>query len=383
MQPGGYLLRLLAQSAWVAGITLGVTVGATVGSTVALQAQPSEPWPLQMHATETTGNQGAEGHQGAADADSGKPIAYQPLARAEAPWRLCILYPHLKDSYWLSVNHGMAEEARRLGVGFTLYEAGGYPNLPRQIQQARACAEAGADALIIGTVSYDGMTPTLREIATRIPVIAAVNDIAPEAISARAAVPWRDMGAAAAAQLARLHPKGSSPVNIAWFPGPEGAGWVRFVEEGFRTGLADSSARIVAVRHGDTGREEQVLLIEDVLDSQPALDYLVGSGPMAEAAVSILRARGREDIGIISDYMTHAVHRGILRGRILAAPSDFPVLQGRLAVEMAVRAIEGKLEIRAAGPDIVTVTAENIRAYDGAETLAPADFAPVFAIGPQ
>lgn len=321
------------------------------------------------------------------DSSPTHPLTYQPLAHAAGPWQLCILYPHLKDSYWLSVNHGMAEEARRLGVGFTLYEAGGYPNLARQIEQAEACAASGADAIIVGTVSYDGLTPVLTKIAAEIPVIATVNDIAPEGISAKALVPWREMGAAAGEVLAKRHPKGSPPVSVAWFPGPEGAGWVRFVDEGFRTALEDSSAQITATRHGDTGREEQVLLIEDLLESGPWPDYLVGSGPMAEAAVSILRARGGDrdpaGIGIISDYMTHAVHRGILRGRILAAPSDFPVLQGRLAVEMAVRAIEDRLEVRHAGPAIAIVTPETIRDYDAAGTLAPADFTPVFSAMPE
>ncbi|WP_332872084.1 TMAO reductase system periplasmic protein TorT [Pseudogemmobacter bohemicus] len=337
-----------------------------------LRAEPATaPWRLQVHERPMD------------DSSPTHPMDYQPLERAAQPWRLCILYPHLKDSYWLSVNHGMVEEARRLGVGFTLYEAGGYPNLARQIEQAEACAAAGADALIIGTVSYDGLTPVLTKIARSMPVIAAVNDIAPEGISAKASVPWREMGAAAGRALAERHPKGSAPVSVAWFPGPDGAGWVRFVDEGFRKALEESSARITEVRHGDTGREDQVRLIEDVLETTPWPDYLVGSGPMAEAAVSVLRARGRDDIGIISDYMTHAVHRGILRGRILAAPSDFPVLQGRLAVEMAVRAIEDKLVVRHAGPAIVTVTPETIRSYDADATLAPADFAPVFSAEPD
>src|SRR5690606_14888745 len=59
-------------------------------------------------------------------------IDYRPLATAQRAWRLCASYPHLKDSYWLSVNYGMVEEARRLGVRLQVVEAGGYPNLGRQ-----------------------------------------------------------------------------------------------------------------------------------------------------------------------------------------------------------------------------------------------------------
>lgn len=306
---------------------------------------------------------------------------YVPLARVREPWQVCVVYPHLKDAYWLSVNYGMVEEARRLGVGFVLYEAGGYPNLSRQVEQVEACGRSGADALIVGTVSYAGLTPVLVQIAAHMPVIAAVNDIDDAGIAAKSAVSWRRMGAAAGQVIAMRHPTGSAPVRLAWFPGPKGAGWVRFVEQGFREALAGSSAEIVLSKFGDTGREQQVLLVEEALEEMPDIDYLVGSGPMAEAAVSILRARNQTGrIGIVSTYMTHAVYRGIKRGKILAAPTDFPVWQGRLAIELAVRAIEGRLDLRHAGPKILTITPETIDAVGSVGSLAPASFVPVFQV---
>jgi protein TorT len=309
------------------------------------------------------------------------PLLYQPLDHAAKPWRLCVIYPHLKDAYWLSVNYGMVEEANRLGVSFDLYEAGGYPNLARQIEQVTACGKRQMDALILGPVSFEGLTPSVLEIALQMPVIAAVNDMDDAGVTAKSSVSWHEMGAAAGRAIALRHPKGSPPVRLAWFPGPKGAGWVQFVERGFMEAIAESSAEIVATRFGDTGLEQQVLLVEDVLDTVQDIDYLVGSGPMAEAAVSVLRARGLTDqIGVVSTYVSHGVYRGIKRGRILAAPTDFAVLQGRLAVELAVRAIEGKLTIRHAGPRIVTLTLENIDAIGTAESLAPASFVPVFKV---
>ena len=307
-------------------------------------------------------------------------LNYHPLERAERPWQLCVLYPHLKDAYWLSVNFGMVEEAARLGVGFNLFEAGGYPNLERQREQLLACAASGADAVILGTVSFDRLTDLVERIATTMPVIAAVNDIDDRGITAKAAVSWVEMGAVAGRFLADRHPAGSPAVRIAWFPGPEAAGWVGFVEEGFRSAIRDSAVEVVATFHGDTGREQQVLLVEEALDRLADIDYLVGSGPTAEVAVSILRARGLEDrIGIVSTYMSHAVFRGIRRGRILAAPTDFAVMQGRLSVEMAVRALEGRLEVAQAGPVILAVTPETVDEIGSEGSLAPATFEAVFA----
>jgi len=112
----------------------------------------------------------------------------------------------------------------------------------------------------------------------------------------------------------------------------------------------------------------------------PNAAYLVGSGPMAEAAVPILRARGLENkVKVVSTYLSHAVYRGVFRGRILAAPTDSPVLQGQLSIEMAVRALEGHLTTHHAGPPVWTVTADT-PAADFQESLAPASFAPVFSL---
>lgn len=308
-------------------------------------------------------------------------ISYRPLERASKPWQICASYPHLKDAYWLSVNYGMVQEAERLKVRLDVVEAGGYPNLERQRQQILDCVAAGAEVLILGAVSYEALSDTVEEIAQSVPVVAAVNDIDPRGITAKAGVSWTEMGRAIGAYFADLHPKGSAPVKLAWFPGPQGAGWVVFVESGFKAALAESSAEIVVTKWGDTGTEIQHLLIEEALEEQQDIDYIVGSAVTAEAAISVLRARGLTDrIGVLADYFTHGVYRGIKRGKVIAAPTDSPVLQGRLAIDQAVRLLEGNLEVVHAGPQILIVDQDNIATFDRAQSLAPAWFTPTFTV---
>jgi protein TorT len=152
-----------------------------------------------------------------------------------------------------------------------------------------------------------------------------------------------------------------------------------------RTGWASSTAAsarasqaarcVVAERHGDTGRAIQRRLVEAVLDEQPQLDYLVGNAPMAEAAIAELRRRGREGAtAIVSSYLTPAVHGGILRGRILAAVTDFPVLQGRLAVRQALRALEGQPIEPYLGPAVELVDKSSLARFPVQWMLPPAGF---------
>ena len=204
-------------------------------------------------------------------------VTYRPLESVSRKWRICASYPHLKDSYWLSVNYGMVEEAKRLGVALRVVEAGGYPNLERQIAQITECAR-DADILALGAVSFDGLTEAVLAISEKIPVLAVVNDIADPGISAKAAVSWVTMGEVTGAYLASLHPAGTPPVKVAWFPGPRESQWAYFVEEGFTEALAGSAVDIVVRKWGDTGREIQLILVEEALEERPDVDYIVGSG---------------------------------------------------------------------------------------------------------
>lgn len=311
-----------------------------------------------------------------------RPLLYQPIEKTTQPWHLCVTYPHLKDPYWLSVNYGMVEEVKRLGVNMTVLEAGGYPQLSTQIEQLKHCINSASDAIIVGAVSFNGLSPSIRKIAQTTPVVAAVNDIENIGISAKAAVSWYSMGQKVGQYLAQRHPvKGTNEAKVAWFPGPKESGWVKFIDDGFHDGIAGSDVEIVAVKWGDTGKEIQRNLLQEVLEETSDFDYIVGTALTADVAVSELLSRNlRGKIDIVSTYFTHNVFRGIKRGHILAAPTDSPVLQGRLAVDQAVRILEGKLTERHLSPRIVMIDQYNVGQFNTENSLAPASFWPTFEV---
>jgi len=308
-------------------------------------------------------------------------LNYQPLKTASQPWKLCVTYPHLKDPYWLSVNYGMVEEVKRLGIGMTVLEAGGYPELATQILQLSHCTQRKSDAIIVGTVSFSGLSPSIRKIAQTTPIIAAVNDIEDIGISAKAGVSWYSMGFKVGRYLTQKHQGSVDNVRVAWFPGPKESGWVTFIDDGFRAAITNTNIDIVAVKWGDTGKEIQRNLVQEVLEQSTDIDYIVGTALTADAAVSELLSRDlRGDIQIISTYFTHNVFRGIKRGHILAAPTDAPVLQGRIAIDQAVRILEGKLTHAHLSPSIVMIDQHNVGHFDTSTSLAPASFWPTFEV---
>ena len=55
------------------------------------------------------------------DSGSAKESEYSPLEKAAKPWNICVLFPHMKDTFWVAADYGVVEEARRMGVNMTLY----------------------------------------------------------------------------------------------------------------------------------------------------------------------------------------------------------------------------------------------------------------------
>src|SRR4029079_4513591 len=288
----------------------------------------------------------------------------------------------MKDAYWLAVDYGVADEAKRQGVKMQLVEAGGYTELQKQISQIEDCVAAGANAVIIGAISFDGMNNLVAEIRKKnIPVIDVINGISSPELSAKSLVSFGEMGAKAGEYLAKLHPKGSAPVKVAWFPGPPGAGWVEAGNTGFLGAIKDSAIEVVETKYGDTGKEVQAKLVEDTLQAHPDISYVVGTAVTAEAAVPILKSRGLEKkIKVLSYYYTPGVHQGIGSGSIMAAPTDSPVIQGRIAVDQAVRILEGKSYMKHVGPALFVVQQSNVKTFNTESTLAPASFKPTFKV---
>jgi protein TorT len=308
---------------------------------------------------------------------------YTPLDKAQKKWRIRVFIPHLKDAYWLGVNYGLIDEARRLGIRLSIFEAGGYDRLAVQRRQIEDSLKENPDGLIIGAISLDGLNDLVKKAADMgIPVLDLINGLASPDIAARAAVSFWDMGHQAGTYLRRLQKNKGKPMKVAWFPGPKGAGWVAAGDAGFRKAIANGAIEIVASQYGDTGSAAQTKLIEAVLDRHAAdLDCIVGTAVSAEAAVKILRRRGLADrIDILSYYYSPGVDRGIRRGGITAAPSDLTVLQARIAVDVMVRILEKKSYYKHVAPRVTVVDRDNIRTWDSSTTLAPKGFRPIFSI---
>lgn len=304
---------------------------------------------------------------------------------ASEPLRLCAIYPHLKDSYWLSVNYGMVEEAKKQSVDLRVLEAGGYMNVTKQQQQLSLCVRWDADAIILGTVApllYDN---SLKHYTRDIPVFATVNKLLLDEenqslLKGEVGVDWYWMGYYAGEYLQQKHPKGSGVANIAFLPGPKSSGGTNPVLKGFYTAIEDSDIRIIDTFWADNDKELQRNLVQEAIENEQ-VDYIVGSAVAIEAAISELRTAGKTDkIGLVSTYLSHGVYRGLLRSRVDFAPTDKMVKQGRLSIQQAVSYLKGEEYDFTVTPNIEQLTPKTLNDKVIRESLSPSEYRPTFYV---
>lgn len=298
-------------------------------------------------------------------------LVYQPLAKAQKKWKLCINFPHLKDDYWLAINYGVSREAKRQGVAVELFEAGGYGNLNKQIHQIQNCAASGMDGIIIAAIDEDGLNAQVARLKKKgIVVVDLVNGMSSQQTDARSLVSFYQMGHEAGLYLVKQQKRLGKPISVAWFPGPHGAAWVASGTRGFHDAIKEWPIKVVATRYGDVGRRQQAILLQEVFDSNDHLDFVVGTAPTILAALPLVR-RLKSQPQLISYYMTRGIYNAIKRKQVLAAPTDKAVLQGRLAVDQVIRVLEKKPFIKHVGPIIEVIDQETIEHTDVEQLLAP------------
>jgi protein TorT len=308
---------------------------------------------------------------------------YIPISgQAQKKWRICASIPHLKDAYWLAVNYGMMEEAEVRDVSLSLFEAGGYDRLDVQISQIEKCLSDGMDALIVSSVTLDGTNDVLSRVhAENIPIIDLINGTSFPHISARSAADYYDNGYAAGRYLVDRNKDNNFDITVLWFPGPKTAGWAMRGDLGFKEAIAETNVKLLTTKYGDPVKKIQGELVNEAMKEYPDIDYIVGSTVTAEAATSIVRRKRIKDrTNVMAYYFGPGVHRGILRGSIIAAPTDKQAIQARIAVDQAIRILEDKPLQKHVGPIVEVVDSSNLDSFDLTTSLAPRGFKAIFDV---
>jgi len=305
-------------------------------------------------------------------------------------YHIGVLFPHLKDSYWIAANYGIITHAKALGVTITLHTVGGYINFGDQREQLMSLAtKTKVDGIILASVDYTKMDRFVAEVTDLgVPVIGLINDITAPAIKAKALVSFFKMGYKAGEYVVK--DSGGKDIKVAFFPGPRQSGWAPETYEGFMSAVSEhekpgQKVTVLEPFYGDTRPGVQSMRLEECLDKPENSDinYIVGCAVAAVEAVRYL-SKNREkhpNARIVSTYNTINVYEQITKGEIIASPSDQTIIQCIMALDMMVKLLNGEQAGKdfpfRSGPVIPVITKDNVGEYSYEYLFGEKGFVPV------
>lgn len=313
---------------------------------------------------------------------------YEPLATADVTkdWRICAVFPHVKDTFWVSANYGNTAEAERLGVAYDMFEAGGYANLSTQVNQMSDCIVQDYDAIILGAISGEGNCASIASaLEAGIVVVDFINgtvcgtEVTSNPLYTRVLVSYGETADIAGQAL--VDAAGGDERRVGVFPGPEGAAFANDAVAGFTEAISGSSVTTEVVRRGDTGLDIQLDMITDALQAYPDLTDIFGVDIAAEAATVALRNAGRDDVGVYGYTIIPNLYDAIVNGEATGAVTDWTPYQGRIAIDQAIRILEG-LDTGGAtvGPHPEFVGADNAESISYEDMFGPRGFQPIYSV---
>ena len=309
---------------------------------------------------------------------------YVPIDKSKVTkkWDICVLFPHTKDPYYLSMTYGAVTEAQRLGLSMSVHAAGGYTELPTQIAQMEDCVTRGTDAMMMVAISATGLNRTIAAAKAKgIPLAVTGGEVDSPDVAARALGNWFDSGRISAEYLNKLHPAGSQKVKVLWLAGPEGPNWSVDSADGFvKTVEGNDAIEVVKVIWGEPGKAAQIALVEDALQAYPDVNYIAGIAPGIEGAIQVLKEKGRGDIKLVGSYMTPELEAALRQGSILGVVTDFTSGQAAIAIDQLVRILEKQDVDLDVDTGFAMLDAGNLSDYDRALSLAPEGWSPVFNV---
>jgi protein TorT len=310
-------------------------------------------------------------------------LKYESLKPSDVSkkWSICLLLPHTDNPFMVSVLYGGVKEATRMGVKLEAQSAGGYPNVSRQINQIESCVAQGMNAIVLIATSQTGLDGAIAAAAAKgVVVVDTINGVTSDKITARVVTSYGRIGATFGKYLAAKHPSGSGKAKTLYMAGPAGAGYVGFMEKGFRDATKDSDIEIVKALYAASGKAAQFPVVEDGLLAFPDVQYVAGNAPGIEAAYDILREKGRKDVKLIAGFVTPQVLELVEEGKVEATVSASEAMQPAMAIDLAIRALEKKLTLRDVAPNSFIIDQSNVKTFDKESTVAPKNWKPVFSV---
>jgi ribose transport system permease protein len=269
----------------------------------------------------------------------------------------------LNNPFFVQIRSGAQAEAKKRGVDLTVTDA--QNDASQQANQLQNFTSSGLGAIIVNPVDSDAAGPSVRAAdKAKIPVIAVdrgVNKADVNALVASDNVAGGELAARTVAE--KLGGNG----KIVILQGQAGTSAARERAEGFAKGLkAYPGIQVVAQQPADFDRTKGLDVMSNLLQAHPDVQGVIAANDeMALGAIKALGAKAGRSVQVVGFDGTPDGLKAVEQGTLYASVAQQPSQLGRIAVDNALRALDGKDVPATVAVPVKVVTKENVAGFHG------------------
>ncbi|GGX46900.1 substrate-binding domain-containing protein [Streptomyces chartreusis] len=269
----------------------------------------------------------------------------------------------LNNPFFVQIRAGAMAEAKKQGVDLTVTDA--QNDASQQANQLQNFTSSGVGAIIVNPVDSDAASNSVKAAdKADIPVIAVdrgVNDAKTDALVASDNVAGGELAAKSIAE--KLGGKG----KIVILQGQAGTSAARERAQGFENGLkAFPGIQVVAQQPADFDRTKGLDVMSNLLQAHPDVRGVIAANDeMALGAIKALGSKAGKSVSVVGFDGTPDGLKAVEGGSLYASVAQQPTQLGRIAVDNALKALDGEKVRQTVKVPVKVVTKENVAGFSG------------------
>ncbi|MEV0484690.1 substrate-binding domain-containing protein [Streptomyces sp. NPDC050508] len=269
----------------------------------------------------------------------------------------------LNNPFFVQIRAGAQAEAKKLGLDLTVTEA--QNDASQQANQLQNFTSSNYGAIIVNPVDSDAASNSVKAAdKAKIPVIAVdrgVNKAAVDTLVASDNIAGGELAAKTVAE------KLGGTGKIVILQGQAGTSAARERAEGFAKGLkAYPGIQVLAQQPADFDRTKGLDVMSNLLQAHPDVQGVIAANDeMALGAIKALGSKAGKSVSVVGFDGTPDGLTAVKQGTLYASVAQQPSQLGRIAVDNALRAAQGKKVETTVKVPVKVVTKENVAGFTG------------------
>ncbi|MFG2968376.1 substrate-binding domain-containing protein [Streptomyces sp. NPDC048288] len=269
----------------------------------------------------------------------------------------------LNNPFYVSLRAGAQAEAKKLGVDLTVTDA--QNDASQQANQLQNFTSSGLGAIIVNAVDSDAVSPAAKAVNKSGTPLIAVDRSVNNARSASFVASDNITGGKLAAKA--LAEKLGGTGKIVILQGQAGTSAARERGAGFTEGLkAYPGIKVIAEQPADWDRTKGLDVMTNLLQAHPDVNGVFAENDeMALGAIKALGSKAGSSVTVLGFDGTADGLAAVKNGSLYASVAQQPTLLGKIAVDNALKAIQGKSVESAVKVPVKVITKDNVAGFTG------------------